>query len=77
MSENIIEKNAVEQYEHDYVVYAKEGEQIGDLLSLMEAPKARMNFEFLTFGRHFRSQAQWYQGIFPRFQSLRKHSTYS
>lgn len=24
MSENIIEKNAVEQYEHDYVVYAKE-----------------------------------------------------
>ena len=28
-----------------HVVYAKEGEQIGDLLSLMEAPKARMNFE--------------------------------
>ena len=28
-----------------HVVYAKEGEQIADLLSLMEAPKARMNFE--------------------------------
>ena len=28
-----------------YVVYAKEGEQIADLLSLMEAPKARMEFE--------------------------------
>lgn len=27
------------------MVYAKEGEQIADLLSLMEAPKARMNFE--------------------------------
>ena len=28
-----------------HVVYAKEGEQIADLLSLMEAPKARMEFE--------------------------------
>lgn len=28
-----------------HVVYAKEGEQIADLLSLMEAPKARMDFE--------------------------------
>ena len=28
-----------------HVVYAKEGEQIADLLSLMEAPRARMDFE--------------------------------
>ncbi len=28
-----------------HVVYAKEGEQIADLLSLMEAPRARMEFE--------------------------------
>lgn len=28
-----------------HVVYAKEGEQIADLLSLMEAPRARLDFE--------------------------------